>query len=129
MRHFLRFGPVTALAFGVCMTTLPAGLIAVTSGTDGAASCLCCTGLGAVALAAIAVAANDRCLAAAGTKVMSSCRFHGLRPMGEDSNARFVKYLACSVARQGSGARHRNWLGGWDRCRAGISTGKRTMIP
>ena len=42
---------------------------------------------------------------------------------GEDSNARFVKYSACSVARQDSGARQRNWLGGWDRCRAGLSTG------
>ena len=123
MRHFLQFGPVTALAFGVGMAPLPAGLVAVASGTDGAASCLRRTGLGAVALAAIAVAANDCSLAAAGTKVMSSCRFHGPRPMGEDSNARFVKYLACSVARQGSGARQRIWLGGWDRCRAGISTG------
>ncbi len=43
--------------------------------------------------------------------------------MGEDSNARFVEYSACNVARQDSGARHRNWLGSWDRCRAGISTG------
>ena len=43
--------------------------------------------------------------------------------MGEDSNARFVKYSACNVARQDSGARQRNWLGRWDRCRAGISTG------
>ena len=31
----------------------------------------------------------------------------GNRPMEEDSSARFVKYLACSVARQGSGARQR----------------------
>ena len=47
----------------------------------------------------------------------------GNRPMEEDSSARFVKYLACSVARQGSGARQRIWLGRWYRCRAGISTG------
>lgn len=47
----------------------------------------------------------------------------GNRPMGEDSNARFVEYLACSVARQGDGARQLIWLGRWYRCRAGISTG------
>jgi hypothetical protein len=42
---------------------------------------------------------------------------------GKDSKVRFVKYSAGDVARQDSGARHRNWLGGWDRCRAGFSTG------
>jgi len=42
---------------------------------------------------------------------------------GKDSKVRFVKYLAGDVAHQDSGARHRNWLGRWRRCRAGISTG------
>lgn len=83
MRHFFVFGPVTALALGVGMTASPAGLIAATGGTDSGASSLLRTRLGAVALAAIAVGANDRGLAAAGAKVVSSCRFHGQRPMGE----------------------------------------------
>ena len=34
-----------------------------------------------------------------------------------------MKYFACNVAHRGCGARHRNWLGGWDRCRACVSTG------
>jgi hypothetical protein len=83
MRHFLAFRPVTALALGVGVTTSSAGLIAATGSTDGGASSLRRTRLGAVALAAIAVGANDRGLAAAGAKVVSSCRFHGQRPMGE----------------------------------------------
>ena len=124
MRHFLRFGPIPALAFGVCMTASPARLIAVTGSLDGGASCLIGTPCGAVAMTPITVTTNDHGGAATRTQVASSREIHGQRrPMGEDSNARFVKYSACSVARQDSGARHRNWLGGWDRCRAGISTG------
>lgn len=123
MRHFLLFGPVTALALGVGMTTLPAGLIAATRGTDGGASGLMGTPCGAVAVTSVAVAANDHRGTATRTQIASSWNFHGQKPMGEDSNARFVKYLACSVARQGSGARQRIWLGRWYRCRAGISTG------
>lgn len=124
MRHFLLPGPVAALAFGMGMTTSQGGLVAATSSTDGGVSCLIGTGDGAVALPPIAVAANDHGSAATRTQVASSREIHGQRrPMGEDSNARFVKYSACSVARQDSGARHRNWLGGWDRCRAGIATG------
>ena len=82
MRHFLLFGSIPALAFGVGMTTSPAGLIAATGGPDGSASCLRRTALGAVAVAAITVAANDHGLAAAGAEVASSCRIHGQRPMG-----------------------------------------------
>jgi hypothetical protein len=40
MRHFLRFGPIPALAFGMGMTASPTRLIAATGGTDGGASCL-----------------------------------------------------------------------------------------
>ena len=83
MRHFFVFRPVTALALRVGMTASPTGLIAATGATDGGASCLRRTRFGAVALAAIAVAANDHGRTAAGAKVVSSCRFHGQRPMGE----------------------------------------------
>ena len=124
MRHFLRFGPIPALAFGMGMTASPRGLIAATGGLDGGASCLISTPCGAVAVTPIAVTANDHSGAATRTQVASSREVHGQRgPMGGRQQARFVKYSACSVARQDSGARHRNWLGGWDRCRAGISTG------
>jgi hypothetical protein len=105
MRHFLLFGPVTTLAFGVGMTTSPAGLVAATGATDGGTSGMIGTPCGAVAVTPIAVAANDHRGAATRTQIASSWDFHGQRPMGEDSNARFVKYSACSVARQGSGAR------------------------
>jgi hypothetical protein len=40
MRHFLLFGPIPALAFGVSMTTSPTRLIAATGGMDGVASCV-----------------------------------------------------------------------------------------
>jgi hypothetical protein len=44
--------------------------------------------------------------------------------MGKDGDARFVTYLACSVASSQLWARHRSWLGGWTRCRARVSTGR-----
>jgi hypothetical protein len=40
MRHFLLFGPVAALTFGMGVTTSPAGLVAATGGKNGGASCL-----------------------------------------------------------------------------------------
>jgi hypothetical protein len=82
MRHFFVFRPVKALALSVGMTASPAILIAATGGTGSGVSRLRRTRLGAVALAAIAVAANDHCFAAAGTKIVSSCRIHRQRPMG-----------------------------------------------
>lgn len=124
MRHFLLFLPIAALAFGVGMTASPRGLVAPTRSPDCVASCLIGTVGGAVTVASITRAANDNGCAAARAQVESSRNVHRLQgPMGGDGNTRFVKYSACSVARLDSGARHRNWLGGWDRCRAGISTG------
>ena len=77
MRHFLLFGAVAALAFGMGMTTLPAGLIAASGSADGGASCLSRTRFGAIALAAIAMAANNHRLAATRTQVASSGEIHG----------------------------------------------------
>ena len=123
MRHFLRFGTIPTLAFSVCMTASARRLIAATGGLNGGNSCLIGTPFGTVAVTPITVTANDHGSAATRTQVASSREVHGQKaPMGGRQQARFVKYSACSVARQGSGARHRNWLGGWDRCRAGIST-------
>ena len=76
MRHFFVFGPVTALALGVGMTASPAGLIAATGGTDSGASSLLRTRLGAVALAAVAVAANQYGGAAARAQIASSREVH-----------------------------------------------------
>ena len=124
MRHFLVSGPIPALTFSMRVTASTTRLIAATGGLDGSASCLIGALGGAVALTSITVTTNDHGGAATRTQVASSGEIHGQTgPMGEDSNARFVEYSACNVARQDSGARHRNWLGGWDRCRAGISTG------
>ena len=125
MRHFLVFRPVTALTCSVGMTAFPAALVATAGRTNGGASCFSRTLAAAIALATIAVATDDHGHVTAHTKIVSSGNFHRQRrPMGEDSSARFVKYSACDVVRQVSGARHRNWLGRWRRCRAGISTGK-----
>ncbi len=77
MRHFLLFGAVAALAFGMGMTALPTRLIAATGSPHGGASCLIGTGAGAVAVTAITVAANDHRLAATRTQVASSGEVHG----------------------------------------------------
>lgn len=99
MRHFLLPGPVTALPFGVRVTTPQAGLIAVTGGTDGLVAHLVGTRRTAVAVATITVAANDDRSAATSAEVASSRKIHWhIWPMGLDGNARFVTYLACNVA-------------------------------
>ena len=83
MRHFLRFGPIPALAFGMGMTASPRGLIAATGGLDGGASCLISTPCGAVAVTPITVTANDHGGAATRTQVASSREVHGQTgPMG-----------------------------------------------
>ena len=73
MRHFLRpkgvqshLLPITPLTFGVGVTTAQAGLIAATGGTDRASACQVGTSRSAVALAAVAMAANQYGGAAAG---------------------------------------------------------------
>jgi hypothetical protein len=83
MRHFLLPGSVTALAFGVAVTTAAALLIAATRGAGGLLACLLGTVRGAVALAAVAVAANEHSPAAGGAQVTSSREIHWpSRPMG-----------------------------------------------
>lgn len=83
MRHFLLPGPVTALAFGMGVTAAQAVLIAATRGAGGLSAGLVGTARGAVALAAVAVAANDHRRAATGAVVASSREIHWpSRPMG-----------------------------------------------
>ena len=83
MRHFLCSGPVTALALRMRVTAAPAGLIAATGCTQGVVAGLLGTGRGAVAVAAITVAANQHSRAATGTQVASSGKVHWQSgPMG-----------------------------------------------
>ena len=83
MRHYLLFGPVATLAFGVGMTTAPAGLVAASSGTNGASASLIGTRRGAVAMAAITVATDQYSGATAGAEVASSGEVHWQSgPMG-----------------------------------------------
>lgn len=83
MRHFLGFGPIPTLAFGVRMTAPARRLISATSGLDCGASCLIGTGGGAVAVTPITVTANDHGGAATRAQVASSREVHGdKRPMG-----------------------------------------------
>ena len=44
----------------------------------------------------------------------------------ENRRRRALREILCRQRRRywGCGARHRNWLGGWDRCRACVSTGR-----
>ena len=132
MRHFLRpkgvqshSGPITLLTFGVRVTATQTGLIAATGGTNRAPARLAGTSCGAVALTAIAVAANQYGGAAAGTQIEPSREVHWSPwPMGKDGDARFVTYFACSIASSQLWARHRSWLRGWSRCRVRVSTGR-----
>jgi hypothetical protein len=66
MRHFLLSGPVTALPFGVGVTTAQAGLVSAAGGTHGTSASLVGTLRRAVAVAAITVAANEHGRAATG---------------------------------------------------------------
>ena len=84
MRHFLRFGPIPALAFGVSMTASVRRLIAATGGTDGGASRMIGAPFGAVAMTPITMTTDDHGGAATRTQVASSREVHGQRaPMGE----------------------------------------------
>ena len=106
MRHVLRTkgvqsrsGAIPALPFGVGVTAGSAGLIAATGGTYRASPRLSGTSPGAVALAAVAVAADQYGGAAARTQKPSSGEIHEAPwPMGKGGDARFVTYLACSIA-------------------------------
>jgi hypothetical protein len=76
MRHFLLPGAVTALARGMGMATTQTRLIALPGFAHALSTHLARTLAGAVALAAIAVAAAKHRYAAVGTEVASSWEFH-----------------------------------------------------
>ena len=83
MRHFLRpkgvqshSGPITLLTFGVSVAAAQAVLIATTGSPDRASARLVGAYRGAVALAAVAVAANQYGGAAAGAQIASSGEVH-----------------------------------------------------
>ena len=76
MRHFLLPGAVTALARGMGMATTQTRLIALPGFAHAMSTRLARTVAGAVALAAVAVAAAKHRYAAAGAEVASSWEFH-----------------------------------------------------
>jgi len=76
MRHFLLSGPVAALSLGVGGAPGQTGLIATPSIAQRLLPCFMGTVRGAVAVAAIAVAANQHGGAATGTEKASSGRVH-----------------------------------------------------
>ena len=126
MRHFLLPGPVAALPFGVGVTAAQAVLVSAAGGTNSTAACLLGTPRGAVAVATIAVAADQCGGAASGAQVASSGKVHWPSGPMENRRRRARREILCRQRRRcwGCGARHRNWLGGWDRCRACVSTGR-----
>ena len=84
MRHFLLSGPVTALPFGVGMAAAQAVLVSAAGGSNRTAAGLLGAPRGAVAMAAITVAANEHGRAAPGAQVASSGKIHWhTRPMGK----------------------------------------------
>jgi hypothetical protein len=76
MRHFRLPGTVTLLALGVGVATTQTPLIAPPGFTHAIGTRLARTLAGAVALAAVARAADEHRYAAAGAEVASSRRFH-----------------------------------------------------
>ncbi|MDR2155110.1 MAG: hypothetical protein LBE78_08815 [Burkholderiaceae bacterium] len=95
MRHFLLFGPVSALALRVGHAPARAGLVTPAGGAQRQAPRLIGARARAVALAPVAVAANEHGRAAARAQVTACGQFHGISgPWGLDGASRFVKYLA-----------------------------------
>jgi hypothetical protein len=107
------------------VTAAQTGLIAVAGRTHGVLAGLLGAGRGAVALAAITVATDQYGAAAAGAQVASSGKVHWQAGPMESRRRRPLREILCMQRRLGElGARCRNWLGGWDRCRACVSTGR-----
>jgi len=75
MRHFRAFCAVTALPLGMGMAPTSAGLVALSSRSHAAGALLGCA-VFAVAVAVIAVAAQQHWGATTGAQVASGGRFH-----------------------------------------------------
>jgi hypothetical protein len=107
MRHFLLSGPVSTLTFSVGAATAMCVLIATTGRSYRLVACLQRTSSGAVAVAAITVAAYKHGSAATGAQVASSGDIHWQSgPMERvDGDVRFVKYYAGNVAAVGAAGR------------------------
>lgn len=108
MRHFRLSGTVPPLARGVGVATTQTRLIALPGFTHAMGTRLARTVAGAVALAAVAGAADEHRYAAAGAEVASSWRFHRQKePMGARQD-RAIREILCTQRRPpGHGARHR----------------------
>lgn len=126
MRHFLLSGPVSTLAFGMGATAAMRVLIATAGSPYRLVACLRRASLRAVAVAAITIAAHKHRCAATSAQVASSGDIHWHSGPMESRRRRALREILCRQRRRcwGCGARHRNWLGGWDRCRACVSTGQ-----
>ena len=131
MRHFLLSGTVSTLAFGMGVTAPMRVLIATAGGTYRLLACLRRASSGAVAVAVITIAADKHGGAAAGAQVASCGNIHWHSGPMESRRRRALREILCRQPRRcwGCGARHRNWLGGWDRCRACVSTGQSAFYP
>ena len=110
MRHFLLSDPVSTLAFGMGATAAMRVLIATTSNPHRLVACLRRTSSGAVAVAAITVAAHKHRGAAAGAQVASSGDIHWHSGPMESRRRRALREILCGQRRRcwGCGARHRN---------------------
>lgn len=108
MRHFRLPGTVAALARGVGMATAQTRLIALPGFTRAMGTRLARTLAGAVALAAVAGAADEHRYAAAGAEVASSWRFHRHKKPMSTRQDRAIREILCTQRRPpGHGARHR----------------------
>ncbi len=126
MRHFLLPSAVSTLALGMGETATMRVLIATAGSPYRLLACLRRATISAVAIAPITEAAHQHRGAAAGAQVASSGNIHWHSGPMEGRRRRALREILCRQRRRcwGCGARHRNWLGGWDRCRACVSTGQ-----
>ena len=131
MRHFLLSGAVSTLAFGMGATATTRVLIATAGGPYRLLACLRRASIIAVAITPITMAAHKHGGAAAGAQVAASREFHWHSGPMDSRRRRALREILCRQRRRywGCGARHRNWLGGWDRCRACVSTGQSAFYP
>ena len=124
MRHFLCSGLVRVLPPRMVVTAAQTVLIATSCGANCALPRWGSARRGAIPVAAITVATDHYCLVASSTHVASSDGVHWPSSPMTTRRRRPLREILCLQRCLGElGARQRNWLGGWDRCRACVSTG------
>jgi len=112
MRHFLVFGSVTALAFGVLQTAPAGSLIALSGRSQRQVPSSLGAATSAIDVSAITIAADHHLAVAAGTVVQTRRRLHRRQgPMRAGLKGKMDKYLCGSCNARPWGAVSGDWSG------------------